>query len=106
MCDAPVMSPKELASAVVPLSEAADRLADVMSKHGFALVLGLANEAVLKRLEGYFQADLQSLVVEAPPKSCTFERRCAGVKKDGEPCTISTSTAGRVKRKARTLLQG
>jgi len=106
MVDSPVMSPRELASAVVPLSEAADRLADVISKHGFALVLGVANEAVLKRLEGHFQKDLQSLVSEAPPKTCTIERSCAGITQRGETCTISTSSVGRLKRKAITLLQG
>jgi len=106
MCDAPVMTPEELASAVVQLSQAANRLPEIMSKHGFALVLGVADKAVLKRLEGSFQADLQNLISEAPPKTRVEERCCAGITKTGQRCTISTSSRGRVKRKARTLLQG
>mmetsp|Transcript_147806 Transcript_147806/g.275494 ORF Transcript_147806/g.275494 Transcript_147806/m.275494 type:complete len:479 (-) Transcript_147806:90-1526(-) len=110
----PIMPKKEVAAITVPFSEAAERLSHVMDTYGIAMVTGCVDAAKLKQLEALFRDDLEQLLAMPRAQASTPDLpahgkeviQCAGLKKNGERCTLTSKHVGILAQKSRPLRNG
>jgi hypothetical protein len=106
----PLLSNRIMSQVKIPLSDIKKkRFTDILRKYGFVVVTGVLRATEIKRLEGFFGEDIKNLIIKTVDKRVKLnlsEAYCHGVKKNGEPCTISHATTGYAKKHVYPLLGG